>query len=416
VRPCAFASCTEAVDELIADTIDYEDITPPVGARKDNGSAPVEKSDETPSLPDLPVLRDLSPDGARSPILCIAGKGPFEGRVEDNAAVSSSNIVRLSSAGVKVVCLSYLALGSSPAHVRHSIKRIRRQISGATLIVGLWGHAEDEDREHLQSTAADFYASSLKEALSGCIDAASGGLAKPPQRATQRLRPRLHRLIVVTVCMGSSFESWEHPWHSRVGEAQRSIHRRLRHKRRHWGMTSLRCRRHRDLARRRQQDHCPSGSGRDGKCCQVKRLGRERGAPRGRGAYNLVFYSFSMGKRGQWTRRRRGMREGWCGIGTAYRGAVVRQDRIEAPTTWLASVNAGYPGEYSDRGAAMARVQAEVERRMEVPLHDGNCIGRGREATTRHRREGSTGYRPNGNQARGYEFLWRRISLRVRRS
>jgi hypothetical protein len=48
-------------------------------------------------------------------------------------------------------------------------------------------------------------------------------------------------------------------------------------------------------------------------------------------------------------------------IGTAYRGAVVRQDRIEAPTTWLASVNAGYPGEYSDRGAAMAQVQAEVE-------------------------------------------------------
>jgi hypothetical protein len=55
---------------------------------------------------------------------------------------------------------------------------------------------------------------------------------------------------------------------------------------------------------------------------------------------------------------------------TAYRGAVVRQDRIEAPTTWLASVNAGHPGEYSDRGAAMARVQAEVEYRMEVPLHD----------------------------------------------
>jgi hypothetical protein len=69
-------------------------------------------------------------------------------------------------------------------------------------------------------------------------------------------------------------------------------------------------------------------------------------------------------------------------IGTAHRGAVVRQDRIEAPTTWLASVNAGYPGEYSDRGAAMARVQAEVERLMEVPLHDGNSIGRGRDEQT----------------------------------
>jgi hypothetical protein len=100
--------------------------------------------------------------------------------VEDNAAVSSSNIVRLNNADVKVICLSYLALGSSPAHLRHSLKRIRRQIASATLIVGLWGHADDENREHLQTAAADFYVSSLREALSLCIGAVSGGLAKPP--------------------------------------------------------------------------------------------------------------------------------------------------------------------------------------------------------------------------------------------
>ena len=64
----------EAVHELIADTIEYEDITPPVGARKDNGSAPSEKSDEPPSLPDLPVLRDFPPDGARSPF-CASPEG-----------------------------------------------------------------------------------------------------------------------------------------------------------------------------------------------------------------------------------------------------------------------------------------------------------------------------------------------------
>jgi hypothetical protein len=97
--------------------------------------------------------------------------------VEDNAAVSSSNIVRLNNADVKVICLSYLALGSSPAHLRHSLKRIRRQIASATLIVGLWGHADDENREHLQTAAADFYVCSLREALSLCIGAVSGGLA-----------------------------------------------------------------------------------------------------------------------------------------------------------------------------------------------------------------------------------------------
>ena len=113
-------------------------------------------------------------------LIQLLEKHGLGGCVETNAAVSTSNIVRLNSAGVMVVCLSYLDLGSSAAHLRHSIKRIRRQIPGATLIVGLWGHADDEDREHLQTTAADFYASSLKEALSGCIDAASGGLEKPP--------------------------------------------------------------------------------------------------------------------------------------------------------------------------------------------------------------------------------------------
>src|SRR6185437_8560788 len=128
-----------------------------VAAGKDKGS-PSEESDESPSLPDLAVLRDLPPEWDTKPVLCVAGRGPFDdavarmliqllekhglgGRVDKDAAVSSSNIVRLNSAGVTVVCLSYLDLGSSPAHLRHSIQRLRRQIAGATLVVGLWGHA-----------------------------------------------------------------------------------------------------------------------------------------------------------------------------------------------------------------------------------------------------------------------------------
>ena len=180
----------EAVHELIADTVDYEDV-----ADNDHAS---EEGDETPPLPDLPILRNLPPEWSAKPVLCIAGRGPFDdsvarmllqllekhglgGCVETNAAVSSSNIVRLNSTGVTVVCLSYLDLGNSPAHLRHSIKRIRRQIADATLIVGLWGHADDESRKQLQTTtAADYYVSSLREALSLCIDAAARGFAKVP--------------------------------------------------------------------------------------------------------------------------------------------------------------------------------------------------------------------------------------------
>jgi hypothetical protein len=53
---------------------------------------------------------------------------------------------------------------------------------------------------------------------------------------------------------------------------------------------------------------------------------------------------------------------GWSlEIGAAFRGAVVRQERTDQPTTWLASVNAGYLGEYFNRASAMARVEDVIE-------------------------------------------------------
>jgi len=65
------------------------------------------------------------------------------------------------------------------------------------------------------------------------------------------------------------------------------------------------------------------------------------------------------------------MCEGWSlEIGTALRGAVVRQDRIDQPPTWLASVNAAFLGEYLEGPAAIARVEADIESRMEMVLHD----------------------------------------------
>ena len=65
------------------------------------------------------------------------------------------------------------------------------------------------------------------------------------------------------------------------------------------------------------------------------------------------------------------MCEGWSlEIGTALRGAVVRQDRIDQPPTWLASVSAAFLGEYLDRKSAMIRVEAAIEHDMEMVLHD----------------------------------------------
>jgi len=76
------------------------------------------------------------------------------------------------------------------------------------------------------------------------------------------------------------------------------------------------------------------------------------------------------------------MCEGWSfEIGNALRGAVVRQEKFDGPPMWLASVSAGYLGEYLEREAAMARVQAEIESNMELVSRDWRQY---QEATHKH--------------------------------
>lgn len=52
------------------------------------------------------------------------------------------------------------------------------------------------------------------------------------------------------------------------------------------------------------------------------------------------------------------------------RGSVVRQERVDQPAMWLASLNAGYLGEYLDREEAKARVEADIEHHMSLVLED----------------------------------------------
>ena len=57
--------------------------------------------------------------------------------------------------------------------------------------------------------------------------------------------------------------------------------------------------------------------------------GRANEAHSGLNSGWCVLYSFSMGKRGQWSRWGRGMCEGGSlELGNAFRGAVVRQDHF----------------------------------------------------------------------------------------
>ena len=140
----------------------------------------------------LPILSkgDLAPEWqGEHPVLCVAGHSLLDeaaaimlsqlstahglaARVEAAGALSTANIFRLETTGVAIVCLIYMD-ASSPAHMRYSVRRLRRKLPKATIILGCW--MKDMDPAALESlregAKADLAAASLGGALKLCIEA-----------------------------------------------------------------------------------------------------------------------------------------------------------------------------------------------------------------------------------------------------
>jgi hypothetical protein len=124
---------------------------------------------------------------AEAPVLCVAGRSPLDeaaaamlaqllgkyglgARVEGADAVATMNILRLETSGVAMVCLSYLDAGS-PAHMRYTIRRMRRRLPAAQVLLACW--KMDQDPATLRdSTKADAVATTLPEAVRLCLEAA----------------------------------------------------------------------------------------------------------------------------------------------------------------------------------------------------------------------------------------------------
>lgn len=112
--------------------------------------------------------------------------------------ISAGHITALASTKAKLVCLSYLGLGSGPAHIRYLVRRLRRLLPEGTLIlVAYWDRDEDTDglRGLLELAHADAYATTLHEAADACVDAATGELertvpkTKSASTETKAVRP-----------------------------------------------------------------------------------------------------------------------------------------------------------------------------------------------------------------------------------
>jgi predicted PurR-regulated permease PerM len=185
----------DAVSEFASDLSDQDDRPPAkVNSTTDaEASSAVESVAQNAESEHLPVLgkETLPPEWqGEHPVLCVAGRSLIDeaaaimlaqlstahglaARVEGVAALSSTNVFRLDTTGVAIVCLVYLD-ASGPAHMRYAVRRLRRKLPSATIILGCWLKEIDPAALELlrEGAKADLVASSLGDAVKLCIEAA----------------------------------------------------------------------------------------------------------------------------------------------------------------------------------------------------------------------------------------------------
>jgi hypothetical protein len=192
----------DAMDELIGELDDYDDVDPPPAAPRGE----VVQSDAERALPRQPAPARLDGTAAElapgwhgaAPVLCVAGRGPLDGvmaamlvqllgkhglgaRMLPNTAFARTEIGTLDATDVAMVCVCTLDIGDAPTHLRYLLRRIRQALPRAQIQVGLWpaaggpGGAADPQIERLRAAlSADWYAGSLREAVGMCVAAARG--------------------------------------------------------------------------------------------------------------------------------------------------------------------------------------------------------------------------------------------------
>ena len=202
LAPAQIERIKEAIKGLVHDLGSVPDAEPP---KEEEEAEPVaaplaEKAvaKEPPVEEPAPAAEEL-PERWRgeAPIMCIAGRGALDeaaatmlaqllrkhglgARVVPHEAVSRSNIIGLDTKGVAMVCVSYLEIKGNPAHLRYLLRRLRQKVGDAPILVGLWPAEEAvlTDESLRAAIGADYYVTSLREALKACLEAARAAAQK----------------------------------------------------------------------------------------------------------------------------------------------------------------------------------------------------------------------------------------------
>jgi AI-2E family transporter len=183
---------TASMDELIQDLGERTDLpSETVEAEKTE----VEATADRPALPSAAASEEEIADDRLAPewqtetrVMCIAGRGALDelaarmlaqllgkhglkARIVPHEAVSRTRIAALDAAGIAMMCISFINVGGSTARLRYLLRRLRERQPAARLLLGLWPAQDTDlvDGDLRRALAADFYATSLREAVRICV-------------------------------------------------------------------------------------------------------------------------------------------------------------------------------------------------------------------------------------------------------
>ena len=182
----------DSVIELVKELEDHED-QPQKDSTQDVEAAAAVDSIEDPRVYNFPVLAQDKLGThwrGKAPVLCIAGRSGLDeaaanmlaqilskhgigARVEGADALSTANIFRLETTGIAMVCVSFLNT-SSIAHMRFTIRRLRRKLPDVMIVLGSW-NAEADTTVLANAVKADGVALTLHGAAKLCLEKARVG-------------------------------------------------------------------------------------------------------------------------------------------------------------------------------------------------------------------------------------------------
>ena len=189
----------KAIEALVKELAGYDDDEPKAAASVSEpaGTPRQEQEDKEKLAAKRAPPRNVSDDENLSvlwrteqPVLCLGGKGPLDeaascmlgqllekhgigSRVAAFSAASRDAIGRLDVADIAMVCVSYLDISGNPPHLRYLIKRLRLKLPQASILVGIWSSIDTLSEEQKRLIDADFYTTSLREAIDMCINEAT---------------------------------------------------------------------------------------------------------------------------------------------------------------------------------------------------------------------------------------------------